>query len=226
VDLYDDAQSKKHFSVTGEATNGIGRIDVALGRFGDVVDCGLRQVLAGDREVRLRPEALEDAALLEFPAQEAPQVVVLSEASMAERSFCKRLCDARPEVGFVVVAQWPTQGYGARMLAYGVAVCMSIDASAVDIQRAVRLAAAGHRALAPPSEASMQVAHLKGIASLTSRERDVLRLLSLGEANATIAQRLTISTETARTHVKNIFRKLGVATRRELVGIAMPESFW
>jgi DNA-binding NarL/FixJ family response regulator len=226
VDQYDDAQNQKHSSMTGEAANGAGRIDVALGRFGAVVDRGLREVLAEDRDVRILGEPLDDAALPEFLESAAPQVVVLSEASVAERSLCRRLCDVQRKVGLVVVAQWPTNGYGARMLASGAAVCLSIDASAPDILEAVRLAAAGGQALVPPRERSMQVAHLTGIASLTSREREVLRLLSLGEGNAAIALRLTITTETARTHVKNIFRKLGVATRRELIGVAIPESFW
>lgn len=212
--------------MTGSAANDAECIDVALGRFGAVVDRGLREVLAEDGDVRILGEALDDAALPDFLAREAPRVVVLNDASLAEQSFCERLCAVGPEVGVVVVSQWRTPGYGARLLASGVAMCMSIDASASDIRRAVRLAAAGTQALAPLEDCSIQVTHLTGIASLTLRERDVLRLLSLGEGNAAIALRLTISIETARSHVKNIFRKLGVATRRELVGVAVPDNFW
>jgi DNA-binding NarL/FixJ family response regulator len=226
VDQYDNTHRQKHFSITGRATDDTGRIAVALGRFGEVFGRGLRAVLADDNGVRLLGEALDDAALLEFVANRAPQVVVLSEASAAERSLCVGLRAAQPRMGFVVLAQWPTPGYGARMLASGVAVCLSVDASVPQVQRAIRLAAAGRQALAPPSDRAMHVAQLAGIASLTTREREVLRLLSMGEANAAIALRLKISTETARTHVKSILRKLGASTRRELIGIAVPEHFW
>jgi DNA-binding NarL/FixJ family response regulator len=200
-------------------------IGVALGQFGAVIGCGLRQVLTDDREVSIVGEDLDHAALERVIAERAPRVVVLSEASVAEPSVCERLCAVRPGVVFVVIAQWSTHAYGARLLASGVAACLSIDASAAEIRSAIRLVANGQQVLAHPQDRSLRVAHVMGIASLTAREREVLRLLSLGEANATIAERLTISIETARTHVKSILRKLRVKTRRELVGVAIPEHF-
>lgn len=52
-----------------------------------------------------------------------------------------------------------------------------------------------------------------GPASLSPRERDVLRLLIDGRSNAEIAEELFISVRTARSHVASILAKLGVATR-------------
>ena len=52
---------------------------------------------------------------------------------------------------------------------------------------------------------------------LTAREADVLELLRLGRSNAEIAAELHVSVETVRTHVRRIYRKLGVRTRRELL---------
>jgi len=48
---------------------------------------------------------------------------------------------------------------------------------------------------------------------LTERERDVLRLISLGASNKTTAQKLSISPSTVRTHVESVFRKLECSTR-------------
>lgn len=53
---------------------------------------------------------------------------------------------------------------------------------------------------------------------LTARERDVLKHLSLGASNAEIALELEIGVETVRTHVAGVLRKLGVPSRRELLG--------
>jgi DNA-binding CsgD family transcriptional regulator len=50
---------------------------------------------------------------------------------------------------------------------------------------------------------------------LTEREREVLRLLSIGLTNAQIGQRLFIGEETTKTHVKRIMRKLGVHNRAQ-----------
>lgn len=50
-------------------------------------------------------------------------------------------------------------------------------------------------------------------ALLTSRERDVLRAISLGGTNKEVARQLTLSPSTVRTHVENAFRKLECSTR-------------
>ncbi|MVO89801.1 AAA family ATPase [Streptomyces sp. p1417] len=55
---------------------------------------------------------------------------------------------------------------------------------------------------------------------LTSRERDVLRLVSVGRTNRQIAEELFISPKTASVHVSNILGKLGVAGRGEAAALA------
>jgi DNA-binding NarL/FixJ family response regulator len=49
--------------------------------------------------------------------------------------------------------------------------------------------------------------------SLSARETDVLRAISLGASNKEIARELALSPSTVRTHVENVFRKLGCSTR-------------
>ena len=48
---------------------------------------------------------------------------------------------------------------------------------------------------------------------LTEREKDVLRWISLGASNKVVAQKLSISPSTVRTHVESVFRKLECSTR-------------
>lgn len=56
---------------------------------------------------------------------------------------------------------------------------------------------------------------------LSPREHDVLRLLSLGHTNHEIAEQLAISVRTAETHRAHSMRKLGLASRAELVRYAL-----
>jgi DNA-binding NarL/FixJ family response regulator len=62
-------------------------------------------------------------------------------------------------------------------------------------------------------------------ASVTKREREVLRLLADGDSYEEIASRLFISTETVRTHVAKVVRKLQVRTRTEAVAEALRQGF-
>ena len=62
-------------------------------------------------------------------------------------------------------------------------------------------------------------------ASLSVREREVLKLMTEGLGNAQIAERLSISEKTVRNHVSNVFDKLGVWTRAQAIVFALERGF-
>lgn len=55
---------------------------------------------------------------------------------------------------------------------------------------------------------------------LSRREQEVLSLLSLGLRNRAIAEKLYVGEETVKSHLKNIYRKLGVSNRGEAIAAA------
>jgi DNA-binding CsgD family transcriptional regulator len=68
--------------------------------------------------------------------------------------------------------------------------------------------------------ATRQGADPAGRLGLTGREREVLRLVSLGRTNRQIAQELFISPKTASVHVSNILAELAVSSRGEAAAVA------
>jgi DNA-binding NarL/FixJ family response regulator len=71
-----------------------------------------------------------------------------------------------------------------------------------------------------PIEGSVK-AGTRGRGRLTSREKEILGLAARGTSTTQIARRLSVSTQTVRTHFKNIYPKLGVNSRTEAVVFAM-----
>lgn len=72
----------------------------------------------------------------------------------------------------------------------------------------------------PPDVAARLAEHVSD-AALTERERDVLTHLAGGNRNRDIAERLFISEDTVKVHVKHIMEKLGAIDRTEAVTIAL-----
>jgi len=71
----------------------------------------------------------------------------------------------------------------------------------------------------PARATSTRVADTRVASPLTEREREVFALVEQGRSAATIAEALGISIHTARTHVQNILRKLGVGSRLEAIAV-------
>ncbi|MBC6469622.1 AAA family ATPase [Actinomadura alba] len=91
---------------------------------------------------------------------------------------------------------------------------------AVPLRKALR--DLGHRARFGTAERAEAAGPL---ATLTSREREVLRLVADGDNNREIAAALFISPKTASVHVSNILAKLEVASRTQAAAIAHREGF-
>jgi DNA-binding NarL/FixJ family response regulator len=84
------------------------------------------------------------------------------------------------------------------------------------------LMAALARAPAPivPAEASVDDDALARLRALTVRERHVMKLLAEGSTMRQIGERLSVSEHTVRTHMQNLYAKLGVHRRVEVVRLA------
>jgi DNA-binding NarL/FixJ family response regulator len=90
------------------------------------------------------------------------------------------------------------------------------DRSLDDLLEAVT--STGTSTAAPPIDVGQT---RRSVGSLTSREREVLAALLAGDGVPGIARRLQITDNTVRTHLQNVFAKLGVNSRAEAAAYAL-----
>ena len=101
------------------------------------------------------------------------------------------------------------------------------DASAEEIERAIRAVAAGETHLDPAVQRRLVAAALDAAGrpvslpdDLTTREVEVLKLIAAGRSNGEIAAELVVSAATVKTHVNHIFQKTGARDRAQAVRYA------
>jgi DNA-binding NarL/FixJ family response regulator len=153
-------------------------------------------------------------------------VAIVNFGELRSPADVHRLHAAHPGTQIVVLANRPSTVEANQMLAFGATACLSKDTQARDVLNAIHRAARGLQLLprTPEGETGTpaNVGDPVGPDLLTRREADVLEHLQQGRSNAEIALALHVGVETVRTHRRNIYRKLGVRTRRELASLTTP----
>jgi DNA-binding NarL/FixJ family response regulator len=140
---------------------------------------------------------------------------------------------ASPHTSVIILTTYANPAYLARAISGGAAGYLSKETDPDQIVRAVRAAAAGDglidRALLQAALAHTVDTHSPDLDSsidemiepLSERERDVLRLMVQGFPNNAIADSLSISLPTVKTHVQHILQKLHVSDRTQAALLAM-----
>jgi DNA-binding NarL/FixJ family response regulator len=187
-------------------------VSVLLAQFEDIVALGLQKLIEEDPSLELQAAGVAPDGLTQSLDANRPKVAILNYGSLASPTQLSELSRRHPETRLVVLANRPTPTECRQMLAFGATACLAKNTEARDVLHAIHLASRGLTVLPPTTLAAAQA----GPEVLTPREAEVLELLQTGRSNAEIAQILHVGVETVRTHVRRVYRKLGVRTRREL----------
>jgi len=174
----------------------------------------------GEQAVRLTLETAPHVALLDLRMPRVDGV----EAT-------RRLREVAPEVQVVVLTTYADDESVLAALRAGARGYLTKDASSEEIEAAVRDAASGRTRLDPAVQERLVELLTSGGGSpagpavppggqLTERETEVLTLMADGLGNRDIARRLFVTEATVKTHVNNVFGKLGVGDRAAAVAWA------
>lgn len=156
-------------------------------------------------------------------ADSSADAVVVDASSTAMQAIRRVVEKARAPI--VVLAPPDDEGWVIALAQMGVMGFIEREASLEELLAAVH-AAARNEATFPPRVGTTLLQHIRsprfeqagdGIAALTLREREVIRLVAAGLSNKEIAARLCIELATVKNHIHNILGKLGVSDRAEAV---------
>jgi DNA-binding NarL/FixJ family response regulator len=197
---------------------------VISAKFEDLVAVGLSVLISEDPNLDLVAGGVPMEEVRSAIEKHGPDVVLLNFGTLRSPGEVYELHQAYPATRIVVLANRPTAAECNQMLSFGATACLSKETEARDVINAMHLASRGMHVL-PRSAAAGSQSTLDIIGSelLTPREAEVLEQLHDGATNAQIAQQLSIGIETVRTHARNIYRKLGIGSRRDLPRLTRQE---
>ena len=200
---------------------------------------GLRVILDADPEIEVVGAAHDGAGAVALAQQHRPDVVLCDlrmpglDGVEATRAITREL----PATRVIVLTTYDHDDLVLRALQAGAAAYLLKDLPARELLHAVRAVAAGQTILQPASARallgalSQQAPTPAGTGNdvlaadhLTAREMEVLRLMAAGQRNRDIAEALVVSEATVKTHVNNIFAKLGCHDRAQAILLAMQQG--
>jgi DNA-binding NarL/FixJ family response regulator len=212
-------------------------ITVVLADDQQMVRRGLRVILEAEPDIIVVAEAGDGREALELVRRHLPKVALLDirmptvDGLAAARQVLALNADTR----VVILTTFDADEYVYEALRAGASGFLLKDAPADQLITAVRSAAAGD-ALIDPSITRRLISRFtlaarspgslpKYFDELTSREREVLRLVAQGLSNGEIAGQLVIEENTVKTHVSRILMKLNLRDRVQAVVLAYESGF-
>jgi DNA-binding NarL/FixJ family response regulator len=201
----------------------------------ELVRTGFRMVLDDEPDIEVVGEAADGKAAIETARRLRPDVVVMDirmpvlDGVEATRRLVRdgELPDAR----VLVLTTFDADEYVIEALRAGASGFLLKDVTPAGFVAAIRVVAAGDALLSPAVTRRLldrfadrlppaNDARQTGLADLTERELEVLKLVARGLSNREIAERLVLAEPTVKTHVSHVLDKLDLRDRAQAVVLA------
>lgn len=198
---------------------------------------GFRMVLEGAEGITVVGEAGDGATAVAMVEALRPQVVLM-DVRMPGMNGIEATAEIRnrfPETRVLILTTFDLDEYAFAGLRAGASGFLLKDTKPADLISAIHTIAAGEAVIsgritarmlqmfAPRLPAESAADHADAdvrLNALTTREAEVLNLIARGMSNLEIAQQMTVSETTVKTHVGNLLSKLGLRDRVQAVVFA------
>jgi DNA-binding NarL/FixJ family response regulator len=193
---------------------------------------GLIAMLRPEPDFQVVGHTGSGAAVADLVDRSQPDVVLL-DARLPDVSgveVCRRLGRSHPDVAVVILTTYTDTGLVQECLQAGARGYVVKDVERFGLKESIRAVHRGQAVLAP-QVAGQVIERMRrplpegGRPALNASQVAILRLISRGHSNREIAAEVHLSENTVKTHVQEIFRKLGVRNRVE-AAIEAGKSGW
>lgn len=191
---------------------------------------GLKAIIEAEPDLQVVGEAATGTEAVRIVRKLCPDVVLMdiSLPMLDGIGATRQVVERCPRTAVLILTMHERDEYVLAAVKAGARGYLLKDAPARDVIAAIRNAAAGGAWLHPSVArflldvvARGRHNERSGEQALTDREREVLRLVARGARNRDIARALFMSEKTVKQHVTNIFRKLRVTSRSQVVVYAV-----
>jgi DNA-binding NarL/FixJ family response regulator len=190
---------------------------------------GLAMLVGLADEIEVVGTAANGIEAVQLASELHPDVVLmdLRMPEMEGGEATRKIRAAEPDTHVLVLTTYADDDSLLPALQAGAHGYLTKDASAEEIERAIRAVADGHTHLDPAIQRRLVATVLSTKTQnpalpddLTTREIEVLKLIAAGLSNAEIAAALVVSAATVKTHINHIFQKTGARDRAQAVRYA------
>lgn len=197
-----------------------------------IVREGLRALIGTEPDMELVGEAADGDEAATKARLLKPDVILL-DLVMPHKGGLAALGELKredPEVRILVLTSFAETDKVLPAIKAGASGYLLKDSSPQDLLKAIRDIHAGEASLHPTiarkvmNELHHPQASLDAVEALTARETEILGLVAQGLTNQDIAERLSLSERTVRTHVSNILAKLNLTNRTQAARFAIREG--
>jgi DNA-binding NarL/FixJ family response regulator len=192
-----------------------------------IVCKGIRNLLEPAADITVIGEAHSGAEALQLVQSLHPDLVLLDVelTDMSGIDVIRQLNEQKISMRILGLSSYDDREFISQLLALGASGYLLKDEIPEQIIEAIRGVARGETGWVSRKVAAKLSQILQkdqdGVADLTRREMDVLRLVVEAKTNGEIGVMLGISEKTVEKHLDTIFRKLGVASRVEAAVLAV-----
>jgi two-component system response regulator DevR len=210
-----------------------GRIRVLVVDDHEMVREGLMAMLQTEGDIEVVGQTGSGVAVRDLVETTRPDVVLL-DARLPDISgveVCRRLSQSHPGVAVVILTTYTDPDLVQECIQAGARGYVVKDVERFSLKESIRAVYRGQAVLAPQVAGHVierarapQPAGSRR-AALSASQVSILRLISRGHSNREIAAEVHLSENTVKTHIQEIFRKLGVRNRVE-AAILAGKSGW